>query len=194
MYGETAPVTGSARQVSGSEATANQLWPPSASGAEGHIDQAHRRACSSGPKGCAVAQRSMGWLAWWPGTLCCRRERGPLLSVVYRSANARLLGGVHDEARMTFLCVCSTCRLGLSRQAGPEEWEKGGYRVDYKLFDGRLSEARTPYYAAFIAVRPGQAVPVPGRWLVGWGIMGTRSVQRGHKKACVSICHQSRLS
>lgn len=66
--------------------------------------------------------------------------------------------------------------------------------VDYKLFDGRLSEARRPYYAAFIAVRPGQAVPVLGRWLVEWESMGTRSVQRDHKKSCVSIFRQSRLS
>lgn len=94
---------------------------------------------------------------------------------------------------MTFLWVCSTCRLGLSRLAGPEEGEKGGYMVDYKLFDGRLSEATRPHYAAFIAVRPGQAVPVLGRWLVGWESMGARSVQRGHKKSCVSIFHQSRL-
>lgn len=70
--------------------------------------------------------------------LLCLRETGPLLSVVYRTANASLLNGVHDEARMTFLWVWSRCRLGLSPLAGPEKGEKGGYMVDYALFDTQL--------------------------------------------------------
>lgn len=54
---------------------------------------------------------------------------------MYRTANASLSNGVHDEARMTFLWVCSRGRLGLSRLAGPEEWEKGGYIAAYAPLD-----------------------------------------------------------
>lgn len=55
---------------------------------------------------------------------------------MYHTANASLLDGVHHEAPMTFLRVCSSCRLGLSRLAGPDDEEKGGYMVAVVL--GRL--------------------------------------------------------
>lgn len=54
--------------------------------------------------------------------------------VVYRTANASLLNGVHGEARMTSRWVCSKCRLGLSRTRGVG---KDGYMVDNPLHNDR---------------------------------------------------------
>lgn len=132
-HGETDPVTGALARFQGQKRRPTSFGRPSA-----------QRVTSASlpdvkwPNICKFAGKPtlmvlIGMMVYGRGTasmsfFVSRREAH--YSVVYRTANASLLNGVHGEARMTFLWVCPSCRLGAKptgrTQRGGEGWLHGG--------------------------------------------------------------------